>query len=99
MTAADTPTLAAAVRAALGTVENTPQDSGAVRLALTYAEAIDADRDQLAKLGPGLLSVLEALALTPRARAAVLGKGAPSASARTPLDQLRERRRARVDGA
>jgi hypothetical protein len=91
--------LAAAVRAALATKQGTPEDSGAVRLAVTYAEAIDADRDQLAKLGPGLLSVLEALALTPRARAAVLGKGAPDASARTRLDDLRDRRRARTDGA
>lgn len=92
-------TLTDAVRAALVTVENTGRDGGAVRLALVYAEAIDADPAQLAKLGAGLLAVLESLALTPAARARLLGKGVvKGASARTRLDELRERRRARVDG-
>jgi hypothetical protein len=100
VTAVDAPTLAAAVLAALGSKQDTPQDSGAVRLAQTYAEAIDADRDQLAKLGPGLLAVLESLGLTPRARAALLGKGGEtSAPTRNRLDDLRERRRARADRA
>lgn len=75
MTAENEPTLTDAVTAALGSLEKTPKDGGAVRLALVYAEEIDRDGTQLSKLGPGLLSVLEALALTPRARAALLSKG------------------------
>jgi hypothetical protein len=100
MSAGNDQTLTDAVRVALGTVENTAKDSGAVRLALVYAEAIDADPTQLGKLGPGLLGVLESLGLTPAARARLVGKGvANGTSTRTRLDELRERRRARVDGA
>jgi hypothetical protein len=97
MTSGASPTLADAVRGALEKLENTPLDEGAVRLALVYAEAIDDDPAQLAKLGSGLLAVLESLAMTPRARAAVVGKGvSPRDDApRSKLDQLRDRRAAR----
>lgn len=90
-------TLLAAVQAALGEVEKEPKEAGAVRLALVYAEQIDDDPAQLAKLGPGLLAVLESLAMTPRARAAVLGKGvAPRDNVpKSRADELRERRAAR----
>lgn len=86
-----------AVRQALAEVEREPRDVGAVRLAEFYAEGIDADPAQLGKLGPALLAVLESLAMTPKGRAAVLGKGgggrdhAPKSKA----DELRERRAAR----
>lgn len=99
MTAGNEPSLADAVTAALGSLENKDRDRGVVRLASVYAEAIDGDPSQLVKLGPGLLAVLDALALTPRSRAALLGKGVESGTpARSRLDELRERRRARVDG-
>lgn len=98
MTAGSDQTLSDAVTAALGDLEIVPKDGGTVRLALVYAEAIDADPAQLSKLGPGLLSVLEALAMTPKARASILGKGVKDAPPRSRLDELRERRRARVDG-
>lgn len=99
MSAGNGQTLAYAVRDALGDLETVPKDGGAVRLALVYAEAIDVDPAQLAKLGPGLLAVLEALGMSPRSRASILGKGvAGSAPPRSRLDELRERRRARVDG-
>lgn len=95
-------TLAESVRVALGGLTENPKDVGAVRLAMVYAEAIDLLPTEVAKLGPGLLAVLESLGLTPRARAAILGKyrgGGDDAPARTRLDELREQRaRARADG-
>jgi hypothetical protein len=47
-------------------------------------------------LGPKLLAALEALELSPRARAAIVKVGAHGRGP-TPLDQLRQRRAARVD--
>lgn len=52
-------------------------DEGATRLALLYAEEIDAAEDAdravvLKSLGPLLLQVLESLGATPKARAALL---------------------------
>lgn len=102
MTAEKGSTLAYAVRDALGDLETLPKDGGAVRLALVYAQAIDDDPTQLGKLGPGLLAVLESLGMSPRSRAAILGKhrgGVKDAPARSRLDELREQRRARADGA
>lgn len=86
-----------AVQAALGELEREPKDVGAVQLARTYAEQIDADPAQLGKLGPGLLAVLEALCMTPRGRAAVLGKGVSPRDnvPKSKADELRERRAAR----
>ena len=92
-------TLADAVTAALENVKTTPADGGAVRLAGVYAAAIDADPSQVGKLEPGLLAALEALGMTPRARAAIAGKGAKDAPSGSRLDELRQRRRARVDGS
>ncbi len=99
MTSGNEQTLADAVTAALATVKVTPADGGAVRLAGVYAAAIDDDPAQVGKLGPGLLAVLEALGMSPRARAAIAGKGVKDAPARNRLDELRERRRARVAGS
>jgi hypothetical protein len=72
-------TMAGAVRAALATAVTTPADAAAVALAKTYAAQIDGDPTLLPKLGPLLLSVLDALAMTPRGRAGILAraKGAP----------------------
>lgn len=74
--------LAAAVQAQ---TEDHP-DKAAAALAAMYAEALDtaslpADRAEALKdLGPGLLRVLESLALTPKARAA----GGPNSSPVSP---------------
>lgn len=77
-----------------------PTDAGAVRLALSYAQAIDEGGD-VARLGPGLLSVLESLGMTPKARATLL-KGVrgeqPDAKPANPLDELRARRERRTAG-
>jgi len=83
-----------AVRTAL----KDPKEPAAV-LALEYAEAIDAGGD-LAAYGPKLLSCLDALLLTPRARAAVKKVMEPDDSQpASPLDELRARRAARQRGA
>jgi len=52
----------------------------------------------LGLLGPKLLAALEALELSPRARAAVV-KGGTRGHSTSPLDQLRARRAARLDDA
>ncbi|MBW0136852.1 terminase small subunit [Pseudonocardia abyssalis] len=85
----------ASVTAAIGDVA--ASDQAAVELAVSYARAID-EGAELHKIGPLLLSALEALLLTPRARAAALKKGTDDKPAANPLDELRERR-ARRDGA
>jgi len=97
-----------ALTVALGGLTTTVVDGAVVELAKVYAAAIDAppcscDRcptGDLAKLGPQLLAVLESLGMTPRGRAAVLGKGgAPRDPApRSALDEARARR-ARQHGA
>ena len=51
----------------------------------------------LASLGPKLLTALESLGMTPRARAAVLRGVASDGDAPNPLVDLRARRAARVD--
>lgn len=93
-------TLTESVRRALGELETAPQDVGTVRLALRYAEEIDFDPSLLAKLGPSLLQVLEALCMSPRSRAALTGKGGRSdGPGRSKLDELRARREARQHDA
>lgn len=77
------------VQAAVEAVAD-PRDQAAVELALTYAEEIDGDGD-LTKLGPPLLACLEALQLSPRARAAVK-KAVTGDSPTSRLDQLANRR-------
>lgn len=78
------------VKAALDAEPPSARDRGAANLALTYATQID-DGGDLAKLGPALLASLEALLLSPRARAAVkaVSDDKPAAN---PLDQLAGRR-------
>lgn len=78
------------VRQAAGQVAE--EDSAAVELALKYAAELDAGGD-LVRVGPLLLSALEALQLTPRSRAA---KGGDDVGA-NPLDELRARRSARIN--
>jgi hypothetical protein len=85
--------LADVVRAALQVEPPRPEDAATAALAETYARQIDEDGD-LTKLGPALLAALEALHLSPRARAAAQkglksGAGKPAAGK---LDELRRRR-------
>lgn len=68
-------------------------DAATVELARGYAAEIDAGGD-LGKLGPKLLACLDALLMTPKARAAVV-KGGEDEPETNPLDDLRERRRKR----
>lgn len=71
-------------------------DNAAAELALTYADQIDEGGD-IGRLGPPLLAALEALGMTPRARAALIKKGeADGPRQRSPLDELRERRERRT---
>lgn len=75
--------LASAVAATIDALTLDLADAGAVKLARTYAEAIDTaagDPEVLEKLGPRLLAALESLGATPRARAAIT-KGATGAAA------------------
>lgn len=69
-----------------------PRDAAAAELARTYARDIDGGGD-LTKLGPALLTALEALGLSPRARKAVKSDGQQPAA--NPLDQLAARRAGR----
>jgi hypothetical protein len=81
------------------------RDQAAVDLALTYAAAIDDVGGEcpdcgrhgadLAKLGPALLAALEALHMSPRARAAVKKAVTDDKPAANPLDQLADRRAGR----
>jgi hypothetical protein len=88
--------LVSTVTEALGALEPDARDGATRALALLYAEQIDADPVTLEVLGPKLLSTLEALGMSPRARASAT-KGPPGAT-RNPLDELRERRAQRVSG-
>jgi hypothetical protein len=96
--------VASAVRRGLGGIRQQGRDRAAVVLAQAYAAAIDgadpcehcgrgAGAGDVGKLGPQLLGVLDALALTPRARAAAAAGGgrpaAPVPAAETPLQRLR----------
>lgn len=73
-----------------------PADQAAVRLALVYARAIDEGDAAVEKAGPPLLAALEALGMTPRARANMKGVTSDGPVA-NPLDELRARRAARAD--
>lgn len=97
----------AAVEEALQHLEPEPVDGGAVALARRYADTIDqAPAEEraavLGALGPKLLVALEALTMTPRARAALAQKGGlprdPGAPV-DPLDRLRDEHAARAAGA
>jgi hypothetical protein len=93
--------LAAAVNRAARAAPRTPADAAAVALARLYARTIDADPDQLAKLGPQLLAVLVQLGMTPKAHPATpAGQPAPApAGAKSVLDELRARRATRMTRA
>src|ERR1700743_1131411 len=79
-------------RAALTSVSPDARDAAAARLADTYCREIDMGGD-LAKLGPPLLAALEALQMTPRARAVAQrgGRGEPEPVA-DPINELGLRR-------
>jgi len=86
---------------ALAAEPATGRDAAAVSLARTYATRIDALTEccecgatpaaDLAKLGTALLSTLESLGMTPRARKAVKADAEQPAKSR--LDELSDRRR------
>jgi hypothetical protein len=84
--------------ASVGTLQVRPADAAVIRAAQEYAAELDAGGD-VTKLGPLYIAALTALGLTPAARAALAGKGVPTDGQRAnPLDELRQRRRARGDG-
>ena len=59
-----------AVAQTIDALDLTEKDAGAVKLAMEYAQTIDAGAaDLLDKLGPKLLACLESLGATPAARA------------------------------
>ena len=60
--------LSAAVRETLDELKLGGIDKAATRLAITYAEAIDANPKSVSYIGPRLLDALEALGATPRSR-------------------------------
>lgn len=84
-------------------------DRAAAALAMTYARDLDGHepcehcscaggRGDLAKIGPALLAVLEALQMSPRSRAAVRKAGSGERPpATTALDQLAGRRARKRD--
>jgi hypothetical protein len=85
---------------ALKALDSKPEDQAAIQLARVYAAHLDGGNADLVKEGPLLLSVLDALGMTPRARAAVMGKGGGNGAAGAgKLDELRDRRRARRNDA
>ena len=87
-------TMTSSVNAALQDITITTKDRAVVELARRYARHIDRSPDDLAKIGPALLSCLEALGLTPRARRNVTGA---NDAHRSPLDELRQRRERRAE--
>lgn len=76
------------VRAALAAATVDPRDQAAADLALAYAADIDDREGDIAKLGPALLATLEALLMSPRARAAAKKAVTDAKPAANPLDQL-----------
>lgn len=81
------------------------RDAAAAELALTYARQIDGHEPcdececqgggDLARLGPALLAVLEALHMSPRARNAAKKAVTSDQPSANPLDQLAARRAGR----
>lgn len=92
-------TLRDALLFALARVDVEDRDQATVALAMSYAAAIDANPASLADFGHRYLRALDALMLTPQARAhAARGVNADQRTEVSPLDELRARRRARGDG-
>lgn|SRR3982750_2518329 len=79
------------IRVSLDQTPLTEKDAGLSELALTYAQAID-DGADLSKLGPALLATLEALLMSPRARAAAKKAVTDDKPIANPIDQLANRR-------
>jgi hypothetical protein len=79
--------LAESVSVAMASVVIELQDSAVADLALKYAEQIDMGGD-LSKLGPPLLAALEALRMSPRARAAAMKGDKPRGN---PIQSLRDK--------
>ena len=87
------------LRMALQDARVKPVDAAAASLAVAYARAIERGGD-IGKLGVGYLRVLDALQMTPKARA-VAQKGGPGDAPAAPsrLDELRARRARKRDTA
>lgn len=87
--------LGPAVQATINALQTAPEDTGAVKLAHSYAKAIDEAEDRaeaLERLGPKLLACLESLGATPKARAAIR-KGDTGGQSQGELAALRSARR------
>lgn len=80
-------TLVESIRDAADALTVDPRDGATLDLALKYAGYIDAGGD-LTKLGPALLAALEALHMSPRARAAAKKAVTGEQPTVNPLDQL-----------
>lgn len=90
--------LADALDQALTEADHHNIDAATVQLARSYAEAIDDSTEELSKLGPRLLACLEALLLTPQARAKILsGQDDDDEEPTNPIDELRDRRKRRTE--
>lgn len=88
-------TVTYALRKALKDVSLEPQDQAAARLALEYAAQIDGGQVAIEKVGPALLSALESLGMTPRARKGIV-KGGDGERPASPLDEVRRKREQRT---
>ena len=89
--------LGPAVEEAIGSLNLAPEDAAAVRLARSYAAAIDTaanPQDALERFGPKLLAALNALGASPRSRSILRARGGGGGNAGpNRLTQLREARR------
>lgn len=83
-----------ALEASLEAAPPAARDAAAVELARTLAELVDARGDDVGPHAAKLLTVLDALHLTPRSRARLNG-GKDDPPEADPLDELKERRRKR----
>lgn len=103
----DYASIESALTDALTSVTVETRDKAAVALAYRYARALDNREPEILvdvnKLGAALLTVLESLMMTPRARANVMKGGkddtTPTAPSNRPPDQLRARRASRLHNA
>lgn len=90
--------LVTAVQEAIEDLDLMTKDRGTAALALAYAACIDEGAD-LHTTGLQLLAVLDALLMTPRARA-IVNKGVTSVSpSDNPVDEIKARRAKRLRDA
>lgn len=82
---------------ALTEADHARVDTATIQLARTYAEHLDDNPGDLAKIGPRLLDCLEALGFTPRARAKMGVTEEEGEKPVNPLDELRKRRAQRTN--